>query len=369
MPEWTLHQWLVVLIPATAVLIAFVSLAIALLAWRRPRYPKIDIRLEVSRFEAYRVNAFPTIHSTNGIPTLPQLIEGLDLDAKELGRAGRLYDIGFEQFNHYVNNRDGVIEESRVQMARLASDLGEREIRLSERIGLSLAADGDCEQKEAVRLQYEDLSPQGRLYAQHKRREAMATTRMARDLEKDVPRTDYTTVRSLIASGSVKLDSILSELPVSWQDIRNLQLKPYKPSVVRRPPRREFLHVQVMTRSRELLEDTRAERDGDWIISKRHGFLVPYQNPIPKYALTLEGAPPIRTGEIVVITHDQGSEWDTKFWRKGGRIDQVYLRAKNGMAPEQLERAYRKWVANRVAWSANGVLFVLLVVLIAARFF
>ena len=114
-----------------------------------------------------------------GVPTLSQLTEGIDSDAKTLGLAERLYEHGLEQFNHFVNNRDGVIEESRRQMASLASSLDQSEICLAKRIGLFLAANGDGEQIVEVQQQYNHLSPQAQIYAHHKRNETEALRRVA----------------------------------------------------------------------------------------------------------------------------------------------------------------------------------------------
>ena len=66
-----------------------------------------------------------------------------------------------------------------------------------------------------------------------------------------------------------------------------------------------------MMREQGLLEDKRAERDGDWIISKKHNMMVPYQDPIPQYALLEEGMSPVLKGMVVVINQDPSSEWET----------------------------------------------------------
>ena len=227
-------------------------------------------------------------------------------------------------------------------MASLAGSLSETEICKAEGIRKSLAEIEDCEQGEAAQTEYRDWSPQAQIYAQHKRHETEAMRSIARDLETKTPRTDYTSVKARIASGNVKLDSILSELPVTWQDIRTLNERAERPKIKEKPPKRERLHVKFMMRDRGLLEDRRAERDGDWIISDKHDMMAPHQAPMPTFVQLEEGAPPVREGEAVIITQDQGSEWDTEFWRKDGRLDQVYLCAKSGMAPERLRSADRR---------------------------
>ena len=363
MPDWTLHQWLIVVIAAITAVIAMMALIIALLAWLRPRHPKSDPSREIKNFEAYQAEELPIIHATNGVPTLPQLMAGIELDAKRFGIARRFYEFGLAQFNHYVNNRDWVIEESRRNMASLAGGLSQREMCLAESIGISLAANGDSEQREANQAQYRDLSLQAQIYAQHKRHETGAMKSIARDLETNTPRTDYASVKARIASGNVHLDSIVSELPILWQDIRTLDKRAERPRVNGRPPKREFLHVILVTRDRRLLEDKHAEKDGGWIVSNKHNIEVPYQAPMPILVQSGERTPPVRKGEIVIITHDQGHERRTEFWRKGGRLDQVYTRSKNGMAPEQLRSAYRRRLINRAAWVASGALLVEIILL------
>ena len=135
MPDWTLHDWLVVVIPALAAVVAMTAVVIALLAWLRPKRPDSIAGMEMKKLEPYQVDELPEIHATNGVPTLQQLIEGIQLDARKFGLARILYDLGLEQFNHYVNNRNGVVEESRSQMDNLAGTLSQSEIRDAEQIG------------------------------------------------------------------------------------------------------------------------------------------------------------------------------------------------------------------------------------------
>ncbi len=249
-------------------------------------------------------------------------------------------------------------------MASLASSLSQTEISEAERIGKALARSQDCEEEEGLaQAQYRDLSPEAQIYAQQKRHETEAVRSIARDLETDTPRTDYTLVKKQIASGSVKLDSIMSELPITWQDIRTITERAERPRRTEKPPKREFLYLQIMTRDRGLLKDKRAERDGKWIMSNKHEMMVPYQAPVPMYELRVEGAPPIRKGEAVVITHDPGSEWDTEFWRKDGRLDEVYKRAKEGKDPERLRSDYRWSLMNKAAGVVGGGLLVLYAIL------
>ena len=305
MPDWTLHQWLVVVIAAVTAVIAMMAFITALFAWLRPKHPKSDPSREIKRFEAYQVKEFPAIHATSGVPILPQLLEGMGLDARKLGLARRFYDSGLAQFNHYVNNRDGMIEEWRSQMANLVGSLSQTETCKAGGIGKSLAAIEDCEQAEEAQAQYRDLSPQAQIYAQLKRHETEAVRSIVRDLETNTPRTDYTSVKARITSGNMKLYSILSELPVIWQDIRTLNERAERPKIKGKPPKRERLHVQIMMRDRGLLEDKHAERDGDWIISD-NPLMIPYQAPVPTFVQLEEGA-------------TSGSEWRSSYHHSRSR--------------------------------------------------
>ena len=310
----------------------------------------------------------PVIQATNGVPSFQQLTNGIQTDPKRMGFAERLYESGLAQFNRYVNNRDAVIEESRREMTSLTSHLSQTEVSLAGTVGKKLATDINEEQKVATQKQYLDLSPQGQILAQHKRNEIDALRTIARDLEKNVPRTDYTSVKERIASGNAPLDSIVSELPISWQDIRNLNDRVERPRFTEKPEKREFLHVMFITGDKGLLEDKRAEKDGDWIISDRHNMMVPYQKPVPRSQLREFGKPPVQIGEVVIVNQDPSSEWETEFWRQGGRLDQVYLRAKRGMSPDQLWSAYRRRLIRRAVWTMAGVMTIVDVAIIIAKF-
>ena len=310
----------------------------------------------------------PTIHATNGVPTLQQLIESIEIDAKRMGLAERLYDTGLEQFNRYVNNRDGVIEESRSEMASLAHSLSGSDISLAEIVGIALATSTNQKEREAAQVKYDGLEPQAQTYAQHKRRELESQRTIARDLEKNVRRTDYTSVKARISSGNTSLDSITSELPISWQSLRTLNDKVERPRAIEKPPSRKFLHVMFHTREQGILEDKRAEKDGDWIISDRHNMMVPYQEPTRLFKFVHHGKPPVQTGEVIVIDQDPSSEWETEFWRQGGRLDQVYLRARAGRSPEQLRSAYRRQQITRAGWLVGSLILIIDIILVTTKY-
>ena len=358
MLDWTLYQGLI-----AALAVAGVS--VALIAWRWPRTRKDDLATGMPSPVLYSAGTdYPVIHATNGVPTLQQLIKGIDIDAKQRGVAERLYEAGLEQFNRYVNNRDGVIEESRSEMASLTDSLSEPDLPLAEAVGIELASSTNQEERAAARVEFDGLGPQAQTYAQHKRRELEAQRTIARDLEKNVPRTDYTSVKARIASGNVSLDSITSELPISWQSIRTLTNKVERPKITEKQPPRKFLHVIFHTRDQGILEDKRAERDGDWIISDRHDMMVPYQKPTRLFKFVQHGKPPVQTGEVIFVDRDPSSEWETEFWRQGGRLDQVYLRARAGRSPEQLRSAYRRRQIKRAGWMVASLMLIVDIILV-----
>ena len=350
-----MHEWLM----AAGTVAAIVMVVVAILAWLFPRGRRTETVALPQGYTQYRLTKLPAlIHATSGVPCLKQLKAGMEPDAGKENLAERLYEIGLEQFNHYVNNRDGIIEKSRLEMESLANHLSESEISLAEGVARSLVTATDEEERDSAQKQYELLSPQCQSYADHKGTEIDIERRNVRDFFKNVPRTDYTAVKSRIASGAVRLESVLDDLPIPWQEIRTLNDEVERPRFLGKPPKREFLHVIFMTREWGKLEDRRAEKDGDWIISDKHDMITPYQDPVPQYRLMEQGKPPVLIGEVVIINQDPLSEWDTEFWRQGGHLDQSYLRAKNGTLPEQLWRAYRRRQVNRIGWIAGTAILI-----------
>ena len=345
------------------------TLVVAVLAWRRPKRNAngIDTAKLVSMFKASSDPHGSTVHAASGVLTLQQLTVGMELSAKDKGLAQVLYDIGSEQFKHYVNNRDGVIAEARQQMDCLCARISPLEIRLAKDIGISLAtADGD--ELRITRARYDALGPSVKTYAQYIRREYEAEQSIARDLQNDVPRTDYMAVRSSIASGGVSLGSIASALPVPWQEIMSINDKIQLITPSAKPPKRELVNLLMYTDDEGVLQDKHAERDGKWINSEKLNVLVPYQKPVPLYQYRHHHRPPVCVGKVMVVNRNHSSEWDTEFWRQGGYLDQTYLRYKSGTHPEQLRRSYRWRRAQRAGWTLVGVLVVVNIVLFAMRF-
>ena len=272
------------------------------------------------------------IHASNGVPSFQQLTGDLDLDPKRLGVAERLYETGLLQYDRPVNNREGVLEESRREMARLASSLSAMEVAQAERIGVELAT-AASDRRKMLQREYRELPPQVQTYAQHKRREYEVQLTINRDLEKGIPRTDYTRVKTLIASGYMSLEEITSQLPRPWQDPRSLHRQFERPKPAGHVPKRVFVPAVFMTETQGMLEDKRAERDGNWVISRKHDLKAPYQRLTTVYRWVDAGRLPIPVGQEMLVSHPPSSEWETEFWGKDGHLDQTYLRAKSGQDP------------------------------------
>ena len=177
------------------------------------------------------------------------------------------------------------------------------------------------------------LSPSARTYAQQKKRECEALASIARDLEKTVPRTDYTFLKQRVASGETSFDTIVDELPIVWQDIGRLNEKVVTTEVKQKPAKQEKVVAKFYMADGRALRDKSAEIDGDWLTSHRYNFLVPCPPPTQITRPERLGKIP-RTGEqIREVRRDPSSEWLTEFWRRGGYMDQVYLRARAGTLP------------------------------------
>ena len=343
---------------------AALTLLFTILNWRLQGNRQQEVPAPVN---LYGSREYPRIHSTNGVPTMQQLTQGIEMDAKRRGLAQEMYNLGLEQFNHYVNNRDGIIAEARDKMNELRNELDEAELSLAEEVGMALATAVDAAVPE-TQLRSQALGPEARIYAQSWRQEYEALQTMARDLECGVPRTDYTSVKSRIASGYAALDAITSELPIMWQEMMTINERAEPVQTARKPPKREYVHVLFLTKDEGPLVDTRAERDGKWLHSHKHGLVVPYLEPVEDYGFVRGDRPPVPTGKrIVVIDSDPGTEWETELWRQGGYLDQRYLRSRAGQEPEQLRKAYRNRQIKRIAWGINTILFAFILIMLFER--
>ena len=357
------------LVAALGIVLGCISIAVAMLTWRFPRG-----RLSTSQIQSlldlslHRVRESPVIHSINGVPTFQQLTQGLVLNAKRRGLARRMYALGLEQFNHYSNNRDGIISEARDTMSNLQGQLSKAEISVANQVGVALVK---CQKDilRVVRTQYEELSPQGQTYATCRRDEYKALQTIARDQEKGISRTDFGSVKSRIAEGNVPLVSITGELPIMWQDLMTLGERVESIETIGKPPKQQYVHILFLTRDGRVLEDKKAERDDKWLKSRKHRLVVPYQEPAEVYELVEPGMAPVPTGKrMVILDRNAGTEWTTELWRQGGYMDQQYLFHRDGQAPEQLRTSYRRRRIGRFAWTLVTGLLILDAAILVARY-
>ena len=348
---FTLHQWLTLAVPIT--------IAVATILWQwRYRARLSDATTIPKLFHIYQDSI---MNDSAGTPSLQQLTQGMKLDAKTLRIAEALYELGLEQYNHPINNRDGLIRQSRKVMAELATTMSLEQLKLADDIGRQ-AASGEEPQREMIEL---ILSPAARTYAQHKKRDWQTSESIANDLQKNVPRTDYTFLKDRISSGEPKLEYIVDEFPIIWESIRELNEKIETPEVKDKPPKQAKVIAVFHMADGRRLRDKRAVIDGDWLTSHKYNFLTPCPRPIQCFHLNRQGEWTPKGKKIYEIRRDPSSEWLTQFWRRGGYMDDVYCRAKAGMLPHQLRQAYRRRLIRRVQWSllaagviANIVIFI-----------
>ena len=343
-------------IAIAALTITIAGVAVATLAWRKPKSRHSSNVDPQNLPTLYQIQQKAPVHSANGTPSLQQLTDGIKLDAKGRGLAEYLYELGLKQYDHVVNNRDGVISEARRAMASLRPVLDPAERDLAKQAGVALAAASNRSQRIDADAKYRELSPIAKTYAQHTRLQYEAQDRIARDLEKSVPRTDYTPVKERISSGSADLNAIVTELPIPWQSIRTLNDEVERPPTNDKPPKPEYVHVEFRMSDGRILQDKRAEKDGAWLTSYRHGFLVPCPHQV------------VPTGKaVLVVNRDPTTEWETEFWRQGGHMDQSYLRAVAGTLPRQLREAYRRRQIRKAQWGLIGILVIINIMLFAVN--
>lgn len=365
--ESTSSDWLMPSIAIATLIVATIGRIVAILAWLKPK-DRGSVSIDPKGLpKLYRTTETPTVYATSGTPSLMQLIEGIELDSKAMGLAESLYALGLEQYTHAVNNRDGEIDRARHEIKRLAQELNHEERALAEQVGTTLAEASEQNEREDAEAQYQGLSPQAKIYAQQKRSEYEALERIARDLEKNVPRTDYTSVKQRIAYGETDLKSVMTELPIFWQSIRTLNEKVARPEFTDKPPKPERVHVEFWMADGRILWDKRAEKDGDWLVSHKHGFLVPCPPPTRTLKFNDSGRA-VPTGKSVrIVKRDPSSEWETEFWRQGGYMDQTYLRAVAGKLPHQLRKTYRKRQLRKAQWCVLGILIGINIIIFAIK--
>ena len=341
MTEFTTYQWLALAVP--------VAIALASFVWHRFHRSRNDDAANIPK--PFQTAQEPTITDSLGTPSLQQLTQGMKLNSKAKKLAEALYDLGLEQYNHPVNNRDRIIRESREITNELATVLSLDELKLADEIGRETTVPQcgatETQQSKAPLL----LSPNARTYAHHKKRATVALESAARDLAKNVPRTDYTFLKQRIASRESSLEAIVDELPVPWQSIRELNEKSETPEVREKPPKQEKVIAEYVMADGRVLRDKRAEIDGDWLTSHKYNFLTPCPPPTQILLPDQLGRFARKGEKIREVSREPSSEWLTEFWRRGGYCDQVYLRARAGKLPHQLRRAYRRRQIRQIQWS------------------
>ena len=118
-----------------------------------------------------------------------------------------------------------------------------------------------------------------------------------------------------------------------------------------------------------VLEDKRAERDGNWLRSDKHNMLVPYQEPAQVMRARAVGDYGVPTGDsMLIVDRDPDPEWVTEFWRQGGYLDQQYLLARDGRLPEQIHTAYRQKQIRTALWVVSIPLVIIDAIMLAKIF-
>ena len=355
MPDFTTYQWLSLAIP--------VAIAAPSCLWQWYKRSDENDLANMPRF--FRINQEPSFHTTSGTPSLQQFTQGIELNYKAKRLAETLYNLGLQQYNHPVNNRDGLVKKTRQIMVELATNLSFEQLKLAA--DFDAATDSTesgpekVRQKDLTRI----LNPNTRTYAMYKRREHEAHASIDRDLERGVPRTDYTCVKKRISLGETDLNFIMSELPIFWRSIRSLNEKFERPEVTRRPPRPETFNVEFIMADGRILRDKRAEKDGDWLVSDKHGFLVPCPPPTEIWTFKENGKAGPTGKSVLIVDQEPSSEWETEFWRRDGYMDQTYLRARAGTLPHQLRQAYRRRQIRHLQWYLIGAVIIANIVIFA----
>ena len=351
------------------IILIALTIAMVVMGWvqirlmRRVNNPRDAIRI----LELNATTEVSNIQSTGGVPTLEQLTQDIEIAPEDRRRVRHLYEMGLVQFNHKINNRDGILSESRKAMDELKTQLCGSQIGRAEKVGIALSATSEDERQQG-RAQYDNLDPLSQIYAQHKKDEWLTLKTIARDLEKKVPRTDFTSVKSRIKSGRTSLYTIMGELPIQWQDIRTInEWVSMKPPAIKPKPRK-FMRVVFTSSDGSRQTDRRVEIHGNWIESQKYGYMAPLEDiyPIwsfrgpttfmsePEYGLSIEQPP--------------SSDYETEFWRQGGFRDRRYCQYRDRRSPDQLHRAYRNRQALRILWAVNGAVWATALIMVAARF-
>ena len=272
------------------------------------------------------------------------------------------YKIGLREFDHPSNNRYGLIEKTRQDMDALRDGISSEELQWAERLGIAKtrASEKDLSQ---INVEIGRLSSAAQIYANHVATEEELKLSIARDIGLGIPITDYTEVKNRLEERP-PLAQVINDLPIPWQKIRDLPWRsPHaKTKVASRKPVR--VPVRLYYADGRIEEDQKAEKDGEWIISKKLGIIYPYLGMADFFEWKNPNSP-IKTGEIVAIDSDWPPEWDTKLLGKGGYLDQILERVERGDIPHSFRPSR---TGSIVRWSIAGafVLFTIVVSILQA---
>ena len=205
-------------------------------------------------------------------------------------------------------------------MAELGSSLSDEELAAAKRLGIAKAR---LPGEEIVKITevLGDLSAEAQLYTEHKALEEKTLLSLKRDMGKGIPITDYTAVKKRIAEGA-SLAQVIDDLPIPWQKIREIPWP--MPDYHAKPTKPVYIPVTLITED-GFFKDDKAERDGEWVVSDKLGIVHPLLDVVSHYKFISPTGPPVLVGRRLVITRDAPPEWNTKFWGKGGYLDQVFL--------------------------------------------
>ena len=268
----------------------------------------------------------PAAEKAEVVTLLDYLTQGMTFKTGQEKRfVRRLFELGLGQFDAKPNNRYGIIEFAQREMTALRPEISQQELIRAESVGAEKARLSalypNPAKSRAAKLEQDflNLSAKARQYAIYKATAESADLSLARDLSAGIPITDYSEVKKRIAE-QAPLREVIRELPMPWQRIRFLQWP--EPTTKATPIAPRYTPLTIITDENRVINDAKAVIDGEWVISKRHGMVLPYLGQVPEYELVKNGQAPAIKGARVVITDDGPPEWDTKFWRSGGYLDQ-----------------------------------------------
>lgn len=337
----------VIALVVTAIATAVMAVFAAANYFRRKN--SVTLVINVNQIAQNMANVLPKAPVEIGYTvSLEFLTQDIPLPTKRHKRlCYALYESGRAQFDAKPNNRRGIIEQAQREMATLGQNISSAERDVAESLGI-VRAQLPKEENGKVAGDIGNLSVKAQLYARYKTIEVETLLSLERDLSKEIPITDYTEVKKRVAEGA-SLAQVRDDLPIPWQKILDIPCP--MPESRAKPTKPVYVPVTLVTED-GVFKDDKAERDGEWIISDKLGIVHPYSDMVPHYKFRNFNSPPVLSGKRLVITWDAPPEWDTKFWSKGGYLDQVFLRTARGEDPWTLRR---KQLRSRIQMTAMAI--------------